>query len=114
MDQSKLDRLRYLCTVPTHSPAIIAEEARGRAIEELAAMTNRNFAQKCYEIVREEANAYSCDTALCRMERAKRLIACGVSEKYVLEALETQTENILEAMIVYGGAVHEKIYSGGF
>lgn len=79
--------------------AMNAYVERDRLMCELASITSMEFAEKCLAVVKADANTYGFDAEFLRMESAIRLIARGVSEAHVLEALEKQAEHLLEAML---------------
>ena len=80
-----------------------AYEHREQAFAHLAAVSSEEFAKKCWKIVRADANTYGLEGELFRMDIATQLFLAGISEADILEALESQTEQIL--MTFKGGSV---------
>ena len=72
-----------------------AYEQREQAFAHLAAASSNEFAEKCWKIVRADANTYGLEGELFRMRMAAQLFLAGISEANILEALESQTEQIL-------------------
>lgn len=70
-------------------------EQRECAFAQLAAASSNEFAERCWKIVRADANTYGIECEIYRMSMATRLFLDGVSESAILQALENQVERFV-------------------